>query len=216
MVRPTECVERAALHTGSGFLRLLTFLLCSGACYAACVPNANLMAAGRAAYYASSEGNQRDTSEASKAFDSLHEQCPRDPETLVYWGSLKLLEASHTWALWHKYSLSKEGIQAMDQAVAAAPDNLEVRFVRAVTTYGLPAFFHRRDQSRNDFAYLARHAQEGRLDPKLAAASVYYYAEFLKAEGHPADAVENWKRAIGIAPHSRAARDSASELKKFG
>ena len=140
------------------------------------------------------------------------------PQIEVYYGSLRLLEAQHTWAVWKKYSLSKEGIQLMDAAVGAAPGDLEVRFVRAVTTYRLPSFFHRKEQSQEDFDKLAKQAAEsaksGSLDPRLAAASLYYHGNFLNESGQTTAAIAAWKKAIALSPDSRAARESRDALDK--
>lgn len=172
----------------------------------------------RTLYYAGADGDRAAYSEADKIISTLYQQFPGQPRVEVYYGSLRLLEASHTWALWKKNALSKQGIQLMDAAVKASTDDLEVRFVRAATTYDLPAFFHRRDQSERDFAYLADRAwiaaKDGRLEPRLAAASLYYRAKFLRDAGNMQAAMELWKQAIKLAPQSRAARDSLEELKK--
>jgi hypothetical protein len=91
---------------------------------------------------------------------------------------LRLLEAAHTWALWRKNSLSKEGIRLMDAAVERAPENLEIRFVRAATELNLPAFFGRHEQAGQEFARLAPQAtRNGLLEPRLAAAILFYYGQ---------------------------------------
>ncbi len=171
---------------------------------------------GRTLYYQGADGNNDAYASADKIFVNLYRDDPKDPRIEVYYGSLRLLEASHTWALWKKNSLSKEGILLMDDAVRNAPSDLEVRFVRAATTYDLPGFFHRKQQSEQDFAYLADHVTDGSLEPRLAAASLYYHAEFLRQAGKKSAAVDFWNRAIKLAPDSRAARDSRDELKKAG
>ena len=170
----------------------------------------------RKLYYQGADGNSAAYASADKLFSSLYREHSHEPRIEVYYGSLRLLEASHTWALWKKNSLSKEGIQLMDAAVQKAPSDLEVRFVRAATTYDLPAFFHRKEQSEQDFAYLADRVGDGSLEPRLAAASLYYHAEFLRQAGKKSAAVDFWKKAIELAPDSRAARDSRDELKKSG
>ena len=171
----------------------------------------------RKLYYLGSAGDKTKYEEADQIFTRLYLTNKTDPSLEAYYGSLRLLEASHTWALWKKNSLSKQGITLLDSAVTAAPNNLEIRFVRAATTYELPSFFKRREQSKSDFDLLAMSAVEasrnGSLDPKLAAASLYYHAEFLKQDGQTAQAADCWKQAIKLDPQSRAAHDSQKELK---
>jgi hypothetical protein len=107
----------------------------------------------------------------------------------------------------------------MDEAVAAQPANLEIRFVRAATTYHLPLFFHRKQQSKKDFAFLARFAmkaaQTGRLEPRLAAASLYFHGEFLEEAGRKASAITSWKCAIQLAPGSPAALGAQKKLEEM-
>lgn len=110
-------------------------------------------------HYQAVDGNKQGYEQADKLFTELYRQYGRDARIRVYYGSLRLLEASHTWALWKKNELSKEGIQLMDSAVHDASGDLEVRFVRAATTYDLPGFFHRKAQSERDFDFLAERAE---------------------------------------------------------
>lgn len=200
-------------------MKLLLILFALRVGWSACTPDAQRFAEAKAAYYDAADGQRERMDVAAKLFSEMHAACPTDARVMAYQGSVQLFEASHTWALWRKNSLSKEGITAMDAAVASAPDNLEVRFVRAATTYNLPSFFHRRQQSADDFSILAREAEagvrNGRFEARLAAASLYFHAEFLHEKAQNRQAVDAWKLAIRVAPQSRAARDSANELKKL-
>ncbi len=170
-------------------------------------------------YYQGTYGSKTAADESEKLFLDLYKKAPDDPRVKAYYGSERLLEAAHTWALWKKYSLSKQGMQLLDTAVAKAPDNLEVRFVRAVTTYNLPGFFGRREQALQDFAYLSTRvadaADKGRLDATIAASALLFYGRICKEQSNTSQASEAWKRAERIAPQSKAGRDSASELQKL-
>jgi hypothetical protein len=174
----------------------------------------------RALYYKGSEGDKDAYEQSARLFAALHIERPDDPRVRAYYGSVRLWEASHIWALWKKNSLSKEGIQMMDSAVQTDPQNLELRFVRAVTDYSLPSFFHRREQAAQEFTFLAAKAHEaartGKLEPRLAAASLYFHGVFLRDAADKGGAAAAWKEAIVIAPQSRAARDSTEELRKLG
>ena len=172
----------------------------------------------RKLYFEGSDGDKKAYDEADKMFSGLYQYHGNVPQIEVYYGSLRLLEAAHTWAVWKKNSLSKEGLQLMDAAVGAAPGDLEVRFVRAVTTYGLPGFFHRKEQSEQDFNFLAKRAvaaaKSGALESRLAAASLYYHGEFLHGARQNEAAIAEWKQAIALAPQSRAARESREAIGK--
>ncbi len=170
-------------------------------------------------YYQGVYGDTSAEKQSDKIFSSLHQQLPGDPLISVYYGSLRLVEAKNTWALWRKNSLSREGMRLMDSAVKLAPDRLEVRFVRAATEYHLPTYFGRTQQCREEFAYLASRAvsaaHDGSLEPRLAAASLYYHAEFCKEQSRLKDATEALKRATELAPQSHAGRIAAEELKSI-
>lgn len=174
----------------------------------------------RKLYFQGSDGDKAAYSEADKQFSQLYRQHRNEPRVKIYYGSLRLLEASHTWALWKKNSLSREGILLMNEAVATAPSDLEVRFIRAATTYDLPSFFHLREQSEQDCAYLAdraeRAAKTGELEPRLAAASLYFRGVFLRDARNSDAAATAWRKAIALAPQSRAARESKEALNKSG
>lgn len=109
----------------------------------------------KALYYRAVAGDEKARKRSTHEFDRLANSNPDDAEVMAYRGSLKLLEAGKTWAVWRKYEMSKDGIALLDDAVDRAPGNLEVRFVRAATTRKLPAFFDRTQQSKDDLRLLA-------------------------------------------------------------
>src|SRR5438270_3612812 len=135
-------------------------------------------------YYQGIYGDKAAGEESDELFTELHKQLPNDPLVTVYYGSLRLLEAQHTWALWKKNSLSKQGVQLMDSAVSAAPNDLEVRFVRAATDRSLPSFFGRKQQVQSDLNFIVGRAQGavrgGSFEPRFAAASFSYYGDLCK------------------------------------
>ena len=167
-------------------------------------------------YYAGIYGDKSATGKADELFSELHQQRPNDPVVNVYFGSLRLIEAQHTWALWKKNSLSKQGIQLMDGAVAAAPQNLEVRFVRGATERELPSFFGRKQQAKDDIRTIVQNPNAKRpqaLEPKLAAASYYYYGLDCLDSGDKSDAADALRASIQTAPESHAGKNAAEKLK---
>jgi hypothetical protein len=167
-------------------------------------------------YYQGIYGDKVAVEKSDKLFTELHEQLPNNSLVTVYYGSLRLLEAQHTWALWKKNSLSKQGVQLMDSAVSSAPDDLEVRFVRAATGRSLPSFFGRKQQVQSDLDFIVERAERavrgGSFEPRLAAASFSYYGDLCKQQSRLKDATDAWKTAARIAPDSRAGREAASKL----
>lgn len=76
----------------------------------------------------------------------------------VYLGSAYTLKSRDLGIGPKKLRALKHGLALMDEAVAAAPDDVKVRLARAMTTEALPRVFGRRGQSREDFAVLAKEA----------------------------------------------------------
>ncbi len=167
-------------------------------------------------YYQGIYGDKGAGSRADTLFTNLHEQNPNEPLVTVYFGSMRLLEAEHTWALWKKNSLSKQGIQLMDAAVAAAPQNLEVRFVRGATERELPGFFGRKQQAKDDIRTIVKSPafkQPLSFEPRLVAASLYYYALDCLDAGNRTEALNALRRSVEAAPDSHAGRLAAEKLK---
>lgn len=163
------------------------------------------------------EGKAAQRSEAM--FSKLQHAEPENAVVQVYLGSLQLLRGARTLAVWDKLPLINRGLEQMDQAVERAPEQLEVRFIRAVSTHHLPFFFDRSKQSAEDFAFIAPRAAEavrsGNLEDTLATASLYHHGvNQLEAE-EKAAAIEAWTTAVEIGPQTPAGRDAAKRLKKL-
>ena len=139
------------------------------------------------------------------------------PVLEVYLGSLTLLRAARTFAVWNKASLADEGLAMMDKAVMTNPDNPEVVFIRGVSTYHLPFFFGRSKQSAADFAWLAPRAtkavQDGTLDTMLAAAALYHHGLCVMDSDKRA-ALAAWREAAELGPQTPAGRDAIKQLRK--
>jgi hypothetical protein len=137
----------------------------------------------RAQYFAYLQGNHAAAEKARADFVALSRDYPGDSVVDAYSGSLELLDAARTWAIWDKRRLANEGLEKMDQAVNRAPGNLEARFIRAASIWHLPFFYKRREQAASDFTLIAPHAEaaaaKGELPPELAAAALDYYGQIL-------------------------------------
>lgn len=176
--------------------------------------------AARTAYFSVLTSGSRSADRAAHAaLSSLEASYPDDPTAEAYHGSLQLLDAAHDWQLWNLHRNATEGLQRLDHAVAAAPDNAEVRFLRAATSWHLPAFYHRRSQSESDFAWLASHAaasaHDGTLPPALAAAAFNYWGQILAQRGDTGHARAAFQQAVALAPESPGAQDAARRLRSL-
>lgn len=176
--------------------------------------------AARAAYFkVVAGGGPTADEEAHAALSAFEEAFPGDPRGLAYHGSLQLLDAAHSWQIWNLHKQAAAGLSMLDAAVAQAPDEPEVRFLRAATDWHLPAFYHRREQSEADFAILAARACEdariGTLPPELAAASLGFWGQIQADKGHGEEARAAFEAAIQLAPQSAAAADAKERLRRL-
>lgn len=172
----------------------------------------------KATHYLSIAGDSDAGERAEVLLLELTEAQPDDPVVTAYYGSARLMKAARTWVVWKKGELAKEGITLMNEAVEAAPKNPEIRFLRGASTYHLPGWFGLTQQAEGDFAILVETAEDdaeaGRLDPELAAAAFFHQALILEDAGKDQEAIEAWKMAAELAPHSRAGQDAEKELEK--
>lgn len=173
----------------------------------------------RSLYFIGLAEDAEATTAAAAHFDKLIKEHPDNAVYRAYRGSCTTLEGARTWAVWRKQALADEGLKVLDQAVADAPDNAEVRFIRAATTYNMPFWFERGDQSAADFDKLAKdiHKEPTRDDllPWMAAAALTHHAEICKRKGDLDAAKQAWQAAVELAPDSPAGAAARKELDKI-
>lgn len=81
---------------------------------------------------------------------------------LAYEGAFTALEAKHgSWAL-ARFLTVRSALSLLDAAVEAAPDDLEIRYLRAVNGVHLPSLFGRGDVAQRDLEVLTRDAPAAR------------------------------------------------------
>jgi MFS family permease len=118
-------------------------------------------------FYAAVDGNRAALDESRQLLKELGGENSNDAEVIAYTGAVDLLMASQSPLFWEKASLAYRGLELQDRAVAMAPQDLEVRFLRGVTNYQIPFFLGRHQLALNDLATVARVAEiaanEGRL-----------------------------------------------------
>lgn len=174
-----------------------------------------LMAA-KTDFYAAVAGDRDALPRALKALDDLGGADSGDPQVVAYLGASRLLEAAHAIWPWEKADLGKKGLALEDRAVAEAPGDLEVRFLRGVTSYQLPRFMGRWDQGVSDLTEVAqvaeRAADAGRLDPRAAAADLDYYGKIREARYDSRGAIAAWLAAVRISPDSPGGKDASKHL----
>ena len=177
------------------------------------------LAEARRAYFADLEGQHGADDRARQQFGALAAERPNEPVVDAYLGSLDLLESARTFAVWRKHTLAADGLEKLDRAVSRAPDNLEARFVRALTTWHLPFFFHRKEQAEQDLGFIGPRAEQaarqGSLPAPLAAAALDYWGQVLADHdgAKPAkEAREAFAAAVRVDPASPGGEDARKRL----
>jgi hypothetical protein len=171
----------------------------------------------RKEYFADLQGERAAGAKAHADFAALSRDYPGNPVVGAYSGSLELLDAARTWAVWDKGRLANEGLSKMDQAVSRAPDDLEARFIRAASTWHLPFFYKRREQSASDFTFIAPRVEaavaKGTLPPELGAAALDYYGQVLIARSDNGGAKQAFEAAVRVDEASPGGRDALKRLR---
>jgi hypothetical protein len=175
------------------------------------------LAEARKEYFADLQGDRAAGAKARVSFAELTRDYPGNSVVDAYSGSLELLEAARTWAVWEKGRLANEGLSKMDQAVNRAPDDLEARFIRAASTWHLPFFYKRKEQSASDFAFIAPRAEaavaKGTLPAELGAAALDYYGQVLISHSDSHGAKQAFEAAVRIDETSPGGRDALKRLR---
>ncbi len=99
-----------------------------------------------AAWVAASE----DSKSMPAAWAAVEQAPPGSVIRTAYHGALELLEARY--GSWPPARLrhARAGFRLLDRAVEAAPDDVEIRYVRLMSYYYLPGFFGKKDIARAD------------------------------------------------------------------
>ena len=170
------------------------------------------LAEARQFYLRAVEGDSGALKQAVALLATLREERPHDPLVAAYFGSSRLLESDQTLAPWKKGKLAKEGLTHLDAAVHQAPDHAEIRFLRAASTFHLPGWFGRREECEADLRMLVSPGARQSLQPRYAAAALYYRGVLLEKAGDREGARSAWAQAARLSPDTRAGRDAAEKL----
>jgi hypothetical protein len=169
-------------------------------------------------FYQAVAGDREALTRATAFFEQAQREDPSQPSVRAYLGASQLLNAAAATWPWEKGRLAKEGLVLLDQAVAAAPEDLEVRFIRGMTSYRLPRFMKRREVAAADLDMVASQAvaaaEEGTLAPALATASLYHHGLILEEE-NPIAAVAAWKKAAALDPDTPGGQAASLRLQSL-
>lgn len=91
---------------------------------------------------------------------------------LVYIGALHIINAKHIFFPLDKLKWAKEGLSIMDNALALAPEDIEVLFVHGTICHNLPGLFKREDDAKRNFQKIV----------ELLPDNVHRYGEYFIAD----------------------------------
>jgi hypothetical protein len=163
------------------------------------------------------DGDKKATTELVEKLEKLTAEHPDNYLLLAYLGSAYTLACRDAFPGPSKLTYLKNGLKTMDDAVAKAPNDPAVRFIRAINNYNLPAIISRRDNARADFEILVRQIDK---DPSLLATktrqAIYYYAGLsFRDTRHLPEAKKAWQTGLALDEKSDLGGKIAKELKKL-
>ncbi|MEP4076962.1 hypothetical protein [Haloferula sp.] len=125
-------------------------------------------------------------------FQSRVDADPKDHLAKVNLGSAYTLRSAESFWGPKKLEYLKKGGKIMDEAVAAAPKDVRVRFLRATNAYRVPKRFGRRPVAVADFQILMPVAIKGGHGLKMneRQAILFYAWRTFQEEGRVADAAK--------------------------
>ena len=166
-------------------------------------------------------GEEEAAERADEMLQNLYASHPDDPLVAAYAGAAKMMRARRTLLPWKKGKLVEQGGEMIERALrqardTPADDELEVRYVRAVSAASLPQWMEQGELAREEFAELADVAAEAVRDRKLAAHQgavvLLRHAAALREAGDIDAAKRALRKAIGLSPGSHAGAEARAVL----
>lgn len=137
-----------------------------------------------------------------------------NPMAMAYLGSVTTIMGHDAELPMEKLSFVEDGVDFLDRAVKMAPDNLQIRIVRAMNSYYLPEFFHRLQYTLKDLTYVTK-SEEFKHWPPDQQAMVYFNLGLgFEKDGKAKHSKENFEKTTQIAADSEWAKQAQKKLKK--
>jgi hypothetical protein len=166
------------------------------------------------------KGDTKETKALTADLEKWTQEQPTNYLLQAYLGSVYTLDSRDAWPGPGKLTYLRNGGKWMDGAVAAAPDNPAVRFVRAIDYYELPFFFGKGATARDDFQILLKQVDGEIKTPYVlnieTQQAIYYYAGLsFKQLSQTPQAKDAWERGLKLDPNSPLATKIKAELAKM-
>jgi hypothetical protein len=165
-------------------------------------------------------GDTKETQALTADLEKLTREQPDNHLLQAYLGSVYTLDSRDAWWGPDKLTYLRKGGKFLDAAVAAAPDNPAVRFVRAIDYYELPFFFGKGATAHDDFQILVKQIDGETktpytLDPETRQGIYYYAGLSFKHSSEVPQAKDAWERGLKFAPNTPIALKIQAELEKL-
>ncbi|MFD0620224.1 hypothetical protein ACFQZR_22395 [Paenibacillus sp. GCM10027629] len=146
-------------------------------------------------YKEGAKGNVTAVQEANQLLELLRLDYPDQPLAEAYHGSIMLLIARDKTNPLERFKWAKNGLKLLDSAVAAAPHDSRIRYLRGRSVYRLPEkYFQRTRTVIEDYTFLIdqRLLQEGPLKAFNNSRLTYELGEAYRRIGRNEDAARCW------------------------
>ncbi len=165
-------------------------------------------------------GDAKETKALTADLEKWTQEQPTNYLLQAYLGSVYTLDSRDAWPGPGKLTYLRNGGRWLDGAVASAPDNPAVRFIRAIDYYELPFFFGKGKTARDDFQILLKQIDGETKTPYVlnveTRQAIYLYAgkSFYQLSEYP-QAKDAWLRGYKLAPTSALGQKIGNELMKL-
>ncbi|HTI69919.1 MAG TPA: hypothetical protein VMF06_08135 [Candidatus Limnocylindria bacterium] len=152
--------------------------------------------------------------EAEKIFRRVLVLSPTNVYAQAMLGSTVVMTAREAFLPTTKIKTVRKGLEQIDAAVAAAPEDAHVRFTRASNNTFLPEFFHRRELVVADFEWLVARitAHPGDYEVELRQYVYLYYGVASQKFGDKEKARKLLETGLALDPKSKVAERLRSQL----
>ena len=162
-------------------------------------------------------GDEKETKALTADLEKWTAEQPTNYLLQAYLGSVYTLDSRDAWPGPGKLTYLKNGGKWLDGAVASAPDNPAVRFIRAIDYFELPAIFGKRQTARDDFQLLVKQIEGVEKTPYVlntqTQQAIYYYAglSFKQLDQMP-QAKDAWAKGYKLDANSALGKKIGDEL----
>lgn len=162
-------------------------------------------------------GDRQAVLAAIHELEGILEDSPRNQLARVYLGSALTLRSRDLPPGPDKLAKLVEGGKLMDEAVRAAPNDIRVRFVRAVNYYNLPTIFGKRKLARSELLAIRDQLSEWADDLSAIEeqAMRYFAGRALADTGQKQAATEELRTALSLAGGSELAPQIEDIIKRL-